>query len=105
MSPCELVAGLVSGVMTFVTSQLGFTVGVTDGISSGISIAIVVVADPSHPCGTAKVSTVYEPAAVESGVTPTCALAERGTATARSSPNPSPVDARVKGVDFFIVGP
>ena len=67
--------------MTFSTSQRGFTVGVTDAICSGIWIETLVVEEPSHPCGTPKVSRACAPAAVVSGFTLTWAEATLDPAT------------------------
>src|SRR5690606_16236078 len=66
--------------------QLGFTVGVTERIVSGISISTAVVGEPSQPCGTLNVTTVYEPAAVELALAVTWALAARAGASASTVP-------------------
>jgi hypothetical protein len=52
-------------------------------------MAIPVVAEPSQPCGTPNVSSVYEPAAVFVGVTVTWALA--GATAARPTTAAVPI--------------
>ena len=52
----------IIGRLDDVVTHSGFLVGVTASSCSGIWMATLVVADPSQPCGTLIVATVYDPA-------------------------------------------